>query len=104
MGYTKEQHEKWLKKKGLTLKDIRKKKPKKKLYKPNTNYAESYYENKKLYGTPLPKKSIDISNESIKVQNEIKRKQELMQAMNMPGPRDLNYEIGEIPQKYLQTN
>lgn len=103
MGYTKEQHKKWLEKQGLSLKDIRKRKPKKSLYKPQTKYAESYYEEKTLDGRPMPKKELDISNESNKVQNEIKRKQEIMQAMNMPGPRDLNYAIGEIPQKYLQS-
>lgn len=101
--YTKEQHEKWLKSQGLHPSQLKKKKPKKKPMRTNTTFAKDYYENKQLDGKPILKKEMNLSEESEDTKKEILRKQSVMRAMNMPGPRDLDYSIGEIDSKYLRS-
>lgn len=103
MKYTKAQHEKWLKSQGLSLKQITKRKPKKKVMRTSTNYANNYYEDKRLDGKPILKNELDLTNESESTKKEILRKQSVIRAMNMPGPRDLDYSIGEIDSKHLRS-
>lgn len=97
----KKEYEKWLKKQGIHLSQLKERKPKNKPYKPTTNYASSYYEEKTLDGKPILKKEKDFSQESEKLQKEIQRKRELMLAMNMTGPRDLDYYVAGIDQIHL---
>lgn len=103
MKYTKEKHEKWLKSQGLHPSQLKKRRPKNKIMKTNTTYAKDYYENKRLDGKPILKKEMDLSNESENTKKEIARKQSVIRAMNMPGPRDLDYSVGEINPKHLRS-
>lgn len=101
---TKAEYDKWLKKQGIHPSQLKEKKKGKapKKYKPKNTYSD-YYENKDFNGNPIMKKEMDISKESDAIKKEIQRKRELILAMNMTGPRDLDYYVADIDQIHLVT-
>lgn len=96
------QHEKYLKKMGIST--IVKKR-KRSTYRTNTNYAETYYENKINGGieyNPVKKPPyINTDNEKPETVNQLRKLQTMGSVMidANTGPRDLDYPVKEIPFK-----